>query len=164
MEILTSFVQVPYIILLLVLIAFCLMFCLQLTAYKGIKKIKKEHEGQLAKERIEWEGERCELKEENQNQRHERHRIRYEFQIALEELEDELKKEKKSNASKQGWNTKYRKTIEKKDEKIEELKEMLKYCWIKIDESKIVTEYLITTAKKSEKQNAVKAVNNYLEM
>jgi hypothetical protein len=94
----------------------------------------------------------------------------------LEDIEEELRLEQKSNASNQGWNTKYRKTIEKMkvseentikiyEEHTEELEEKnkdqadtIKRLNCSLDESHIVVEAI---ANNTNKRGRLQLANKY---
>lgn len=92
-----------------------------------------------------------------------------------EVLDKELKEEKRSNASLKGWNTKYVKIIDELKEEWKDLLYRLKrsiksesittaLLWNKIDESKIVTEKLLTMVKKKDMEEAKAIVKEYYKM
>lgn len=92
-------------LLLTVIYILCLLWNVLYYSFKE-SKLKKEHEDQLAKERIEWEDEREKFKKQREI-----------FKEIRNDLEEKLIKENKSNSANQGWNTKYRKTIEELEQK-----------------------------------------------
>ena len=119
---------------------------------------------QLAKERIERETERSANEVEAR-----------EILNEYVDLQTELDTVKKSNSANQTWNTRYRNTIESLKKEIEE-KEVIRKKMIKelvllqdyninqgkiIDESKIVVEFLVTKAKKSEMEAAKATAKKY---
>lgn len=138
---------------------------------------KKEHEDQLAKERIEWESERSEL-------------IKHEWEYLKLLLEN--KELRKSNKALKGWNTKYVKTIDNLEIVIEDQKATIelqseciididsekKLCKINedkvrwelietnkiIDESKPMCEKLLTMVKKKDMEEAKAIVKEYYKM
>ncbi len=121
---------------------------------------KKEHEDQLAKERIEWEGERELLEEQIDD-----------FVRNNTYWQDEYTKEKKSNKALKGWNTKYVKTIEGLREEIDKLEywsdimeSSIENKNKKIDESKILSEKLLTMVKKKDMEEAKAIVKKYYKM
>jgi len=92
--------------------------------------------------------------------------------IKLEEINKKLQK---SNSSNQGWNVKYRKTIEELKEQVKNLSFLLNHekqsvrmsckdSKKKNDESKIVTEKLLTMVKKKDMKEAKQVVKDYYQM
>ncbi len=117
-------------LLLTVIYILCLLWNVLYFIFKE-SKLKKEHEDQLVKERIEWEDEREKFKEQ--------------IDVCIRNntyWSDEYEKEKKSNSANKGWNIKYRKTIE-------ELNWLLDY-WI---ENKKDIKWLIRDHKNLEEKN-----------
>ena len=96
-------------------------------------------------------------KEELQNKQHHYHNKQNESFIKIQELEEENEALHKSNSANQGWNVKYRKTIT-----AYKLGNWI--MWAKIDESKIVTEKLLTMVKKGNMEEAKAIVKSYYKM
>jgi len=96
-----------------------------------------------------------------------RHNLREQYQLALIDIEEEKDKIKKSNSSNQGWNVKYRKTIEKLEKKVDwqwKLEKGFDIMSQKVDESKILTEKLLTMVKKKDMEEAKAIVKSYYQM
>ena len=94
------------------------------------------------------------------------------------DLDEEYNIIRKSNSANQTWNTRYRNTIEWLKKEIE-VKEVIRKKMIKelallqdyninqgkiIDESKVVVEFLVTKAKKSEMEAAKATAKEYYRM
>jgi len=106
------------------------------------------------------------IKQIRQNQHYNHHRLK-DLYVKIQELEEENESLHKSNASNQGWNVKYRKTIEKLEKKVDwqwKLEKGFDIMSQKVDESKILTEKLLTMVKKKDMDEAKAIVKSYYQM